>query len=331
MTLAAAIARLCLVLALSLALPLAAAEPISVDGAPIARFKGARVGGQVDSLIWRGGLVLRSEHPEFGGLSGLAFLDDERLVMVTDEGRFVSGRLVLHQGTLHGLEDMQIDVIRNSSGDPLPTKFSSDSEAIDIILRDGAPAAVRVGFEHLTRVADFDLVDGRPGGAARPVPIPDWLTALRTNGSIESLCIAPPASPIAGSTLLIAENHARERGAWAATLLGNRDKGDLGLAIASGFNPTDCAFLPDGDLLVLERGIFLLSFTMQIRRIPAEAVRPGSVMDGPVILSASGGDVGNMEGLGIRVLANGETRLTIVSDDNFNGFLRTILLEFTLP
>lgn len=316
--------------ALLLAAPLLAAEPVTVTASPLARFKGVETGARVDSVIWRGGFVMSADHPEFGGLSSLGFLDHERLVMVTDEGRFVSGRLVSEDGTPRGLADVEIEIVRNSSGNPLPNKFSSDSEALDVVFRDGAPVAVRVGFEHLTRVADFDLVDGRPGGAARPVAIPDWLTGLRTNESIESLCVAPPASPVAGSTLLITEGHSRERGAWAATLLGNRDRGDLGLIVAPGFNPTDCAFLPDGDLLILERGIFFLAFTMQVRRIPADEVRAGALMDGPVILSASGGDVGNMEGLGVRVTPEGETRLTIVSDDNFNGFLRTILLEFGL-
>jgi len=35
-----------------------------------------------------------------------------------------------------------------------------------------------VGFENLTRVADFDLVNGIPAGAAHEVLIPDWLRAV---------------------------------------------------------------------------------------------------------------------------------------------------------
>ncbi|WP_196260647.1 esterase-like activity of phytase family protein [Pelagibacterium limicola] len=303
-----------------------AAEPISVTSTPVIRFKGAAIDQQVDSLIFHGGFVLSSDHPEFGGLSGLTFLDAERFVMVTDEGNFVSGRL-----KPEGLTEVAIEVIRNSAGEPLPTKFSKDAEAVDVIFRNGAPAAIRVGFEHLTRVADFDLVNGRPTGAARPVPVPDWLTALRDNESIESVCIAPPASPVAGSTLIITEGHSRKPGTWAATLLGQRDQGDLHLAASRGVNPTDCAFLPNGDLLVLERGLSFLTFSMQIRHIPAGSVRPDSAMDGPVILSAAGSEVDNMEGLGIRTLPDGEVRLTIVSDDNFNRFQRNLLLEFALP
>ncbi len=306
--------------------PTPAAEHLTVTSAPITSFKGAAPGEPVDSLIFRGGFTLSSSHPDFGGLSGLSFLDASRFVAVTDTGNFVSGRL-----SADGVHDVGIEIIRNSAGDPLPTKFSRDAEAVEVIFRDGAPVAVRVGFEHLARLADFDLVDGRPTGPARPVAIPDWVTALRDNDSIESVCIASPGSPIAGSTLIIAEGHSRQPGTWAATLLGVRDRGDLHLVQSPGVNPTDCAFLPDGDLLVLERGLGFLNFTMQIRWIPAGEVRPGAAMDGEVILRASGGEVDNFEGLGVRTMPDGEIRLTIISDDNFRGFQRTLLLDFALP
>ncbi|AEQ52920.1 esterase-like activity of phytase family protein [Pelagibacterium halotolerans] len=307
------------------------AEAITVSARPITGFRNAAIGEPIDGLIFEGGLELTATHPDFGGMSGLAFLDAARFVVVTDQGRFLSGTLDLADGAPAGLSDAQIDIVRNSSGNPLPNRFSSDSEAIEIVVRDGRPDAVRVGFENLARIAEFDLVDGRPFGPAREVAIPQWLTDLRTNESIESVCIAPPASPVAGSTLIIAEAHARIAGQWAATLLGNRDRGDLGLEMAPGVNPTDCAFLPNGDLLVLERGLAFLAFSMQVRLIPAEEVRPGATMAGEVIVSGSGSAVDSFEGLGVRTLPDGQTRVTIVSDDNFNSFQRTLLLEFSLP
>ena len=306
------------------------AESITVTVTAITRFQRAEIDQPVDGLIFKGGIQLKSDHPDFGGLSSLAFIDASRFVMVSDEGRFVSGTLDLTDGAPSGLSDVEIDIIRNSSGNPLPRKFAQDSEAVEIVRRNGTPIAVRVGFEHLTRVADFALTDARPGGAATEIAIPQWLTDLRTNGAIESLCIAPPASPVAGSTLIITESHSIQPGTWAATLLGNRDRGDLHLARSGGVNPTDCAFLPNGDLLVLERSFAFLTFTAQIRRIPAAQIRPGATMDGEVLFNASGGEIDNFEGLGVRTLPNGETRVTIVSDDNFLGFQRTLLLDFAI-
>ncbi len=321
--------------ALALVLFASPAKVFASDGVvsaePIEQYQSVSPGDKVGDLIWRGGLVL--EGPEiFGGISGIDFLDDKRFVMVTDQGQFISGVLKYrNNGRPKGLENVRFSPIRNSSGAPLPENYTRDAESIVAIYRGGRPAAVRVSFENLTRVADFDLRDGLPVGAARKVAIPDWLSVLRTNESLESVCIAPPASPIFGSTLLIPENVENEEGNHSAWLLGRRDVGALSLSVASGFSPTDCTFLPDGDLLVLERGFSFLGFKMQLRRIKAENVAPGSLMKGEIILSGFGGDIDNMEGLAVRTDKDGSTRIVIISDDNFNDWQRTILLEFELP
>lgn len=309
------------------------AAPITVTSSPITTFKGQPVGGRVDKLIWRGGLVLRSDSDLFGGLSGIAFTGpDHQLATVSDVGNFISGRLI-YDPEGHPLDFVGVTVtaIQNSRGEDLPRAFARDAEAIETIYRNGVPAAVRVGFENLTRVADFSLDNGVPGGAAREVVIPQWLSRLRTNQSLESVCIAPPASPVAGSTLLLTEASFASNGEHAGFMLGNKDRGPFTFAKTPDLNPTDCAFLPNGDLLVLERGTGFLSFFMQIVRIKAEDVTPGGNYDGEILLSASGGDIDNMEGMAVHHGPQGEIRITLVSDDNFNDWERTLLLEFALP
>src|SRR3546814_9517708 len=118
--------------------------------------------------------------------------------MVSDRGNFVSGQLLYDEaGRPLSLVGVQIEPIQNSRGAELPRAYARDAEAMAVIERNGIPAAVRVGFENLTRVADFELVDARPQGAATEVAIPDWLSDTRTNESLEAVCIAPTASPIA--------------------------------------------------------------------------------------------------------------------------------------
>ena len=305
----------------------------TLAASPVTQFKGAGLGGRVDGLVWRGGIVLTSPSTIFGGLSSATFPGQEdRLVLVNDRGFFVSGQLLYDEaGAPFGLVGVTIEPMKNSRGVELPWRFARDAEAVDTIYRDGRPAAVRVGFENLTRVADFDLVDSRPGGAAREIAIPQWLTDARTNESIEALCIAPDASPVAGSTLIVAENERTPEGNHRATLLGVRDKGDLAVTPIDGVAPTDCAFLPNGDLLLLERGIAFFTFTMRLRRIPAADIRPGAVLGGEVVLNASGNDIDNMEALAVHAGPGGETRITIISDNNFNEWERNLLLEFALP
>ncbi|MET3901155.1 hypothetical protein ABIB57_005125 [Devosia sp. UYZn731] len=315
-----------------LAICQADAAELTVGAVQITDFRGVALDGQVDKLIWRGGIAMVSQDDTFGGLSGLAFTGPEQKVaLVSDRGNFVSGQLAYDEaGRLFGFIGVTIEAIQNSKGVPLPRQYSRDAEAIAAVMRDGVPVAVRVGFEHLTRVAEFALTDGVPGGPAKEIEIPKWLTDTRTNESLEAVCIAPDASPIAGSTLLLTEGVIDDDGQHVAWLLGQNDKGSLSYQSSPDVNPTDCAFLPNGDLLVLERGVSFLAFTMTLRSVPAADVRPGNLMKGAVLLQASGGAIDNMEQVAVHTAPDGETRIVLGSDNNFNDWERNLLLEFAL-
>jgi hypothetical protein len=314
-----------------LAMPAFAVEA-TVSAVPVEAFKGVGLDMAVDGLVFRGGLTLQSQNDTFGGLSSVTLTGpDQGVTFVSDRGQFINGQLAFDEADrLIGLIGVTIEPMQNSSGEILPRQFARDAEAIDTIWRDGVPVAVRVGFENLTRVADFALVGGIPGGAAREVPIPEWISAERSNESLESLCIAPPASPIAGSTLLLMENVLDGDGNHRGELLGVNDKGPIAYVNTPVVNPTDCAFLPNGDLLVLERGFSIFTWIMNIRRVPANQVRPGAVMSGELLLSAQGGEVDNMEALMVYRSPGGETRILVGSDDNFSGWQRQLLLDFAL-
>jgi hypothetical protein len=90
--------------------------------------------------------------------------------------------------------------------------------------------------------------------------------------------------------------------------------------------------LPSGDLLILERKFsWLAGVGIRIRRIRLQSVAPGAVVDGPSIFDADlGQEVDNMEGIDAHVTDDGDTVLTMVSDDNFSLLQRTLLLQFTL-
>ena len=316
---------------LAAALSIASAQTGGVSATRVDRFLSVGPGEPVQGLVWQGGLVLDGG-ADFGGVSGIGFLDAERVVMVSDEGWFISGRLRLDaDGRPQSLDGVTIDPIRNSRGALIPRKFARDAEALAVVVREGRPVAVRVGFEGVARVADFDLADGRPGGAAREVPIPRWLGELRTNEAIESVCVAPPASPVAGSTVVITEGETTDDGAHAGWMIGRRDTGPISYRAGDVSVPTDCAFLPDGDLLVLERGVVFPSFVMRLVRVPAAEVRPGAELVGAVLLEARGGDIDNMEGLAVSQGPDGAARITIVSDNNYNSWQRNLLLQFSLP
>ena len=137
----------------------ASAEEQSVTAIPIRSFMSAAVGQPVQGLIWRGGIEMKSPIDTFGGLSGLGFLgNDGRLVMVSDRGNFISGQLIYDEaGQPLSLIGVRVDPMRNSKGNELPRAYARDAESLAVVERDGIPSAVRVGFENLTRVADFAL------------------------------------------------------------------------------------------------------------------------------------------------------------------------------
>jgi hypothetical protein len=311
----------------------AAADDLTVTSLPIHQFMSANVGERVQGLVWRGGIEMQSQIDTFGGLSGLGFIGpDARLVFVSDRGNFISGQLLYDEaGRPASVIGVTVDPIQNSKGAELPRAYTRDAEALAVIERNGAPSAVRVGFENLTRVADFQLVEGRPQGPAREVSIPKFLSDTRTNETLEAVCVAPPASPIAGSTLLLTEGIIDDDGQHVGYLLGDVDKGPVSYISGSGTNPTDCAFMPNGDLLVLERGLALLAFQMRLMRVPAADVKPGAHLKGEQLLQVTGGDIDNMEGLAVHPGPDGQPRITIISDNNFNDFERNLLLEFSLP
>jgi hypothetical protein len=309
------------------------ADDATVTAARLDHFNGAAIGASIQGLIFRGGLELHSATDTFGGLSAIGFTGpDGKLVMVSDRGHFVSGRLLYDEaGAPLALAGVTIDPIQNSKGADLPRAFARDAEGLTVIERPDNNSVVRIGFENLTRVADYHLENGVPTGPATEVAIPDWLTQTRTNQSLEAVCLAPAASPIAGSTLLLTEGVIDNDGNHSGWLLGKSDKGPLSYRSGDGTDPSDCAFLPNGDLLVLERGVSLISFAVRLVRIKAADVKPGANMSGDVLFSGVGGDLDNMEGIAVHQAPDGETRIAMVSDDNFNDWERSLLLEFSLP
>jgi hypothetical protein len=70
---------------------------------------------------------------------------------------------------------------------------------------------------------------------------------------------------------------------------------------------------------------------IRIRRIALSAIAPGALVDGPAVFTADlGQEIDNMEGIAAHVTPEGDTVLTMVSDDNFSMIQRTLLLQFTL-
>ena len=301
--------------------------PVAVSARPIAAFEPRnpekRRFGQ---LTFRSGLVLSGSHPRFGGLSGLwRGPSGSDLVAVTDNGFWLTGTLTSRDGRLTGLESAELAPILGSSGRPLHRSRYYDTESLCI-----ADGVAYLGVERTHDVLRFDWAADGVTARARIVPVPREVKRLPDNRGLEAIGVVPAGQPLAGAIVAIAERSGAEDEPTLGVILG-RQPGLFRVARHDGFDITDLAFLPDGDLLLLERWYRTLrGVGMRIRRIPGASLKPGALLDGPILISADlGQEIDNMEGLAVHQ-DGAKTVLTLISDDNFSFLQRTVLLEFEL-
>jgi hypothetical protein len=281
--------------------------------------------GQLD---FRGGIELTSPYREFGGVSGIRVAaDGAHFLSVTDKGRWLRGRIV-YQGTQPtGIADAEMAPILGLDGKPIAARRWYDTESLAL---DGGTAYV--GIERVHQIVRLDY--GRFGLLARaePIPVPPAMKRLPSNGSLEALEFVPKGLPLAGTLIAISEKGYDNDGNLQAWLIGGPSPGAFAIHRTDDFDISDCALLPSGELLLLERRYSLFrGVAMRIRRIPQTSIRPDALVDGPIVVYADlGFQIDNMEGLSVHRGAGGETVLTMISDDNFSPVQRTILLQFTL-
>lgn len=278
------------------------------------------------ALQFRGGLVLSCGHPRFGGFSALLRSADGReLVSLTDRGYWLTAKVATADGRLAGLEATEMAAMLDAAGRPLARSKSFDTESLAI-----AGGHAYVGVERTHEILRFDWARDGVEARARSLPVPAPIKKLPRNRGLEALGIVP-AGPHKGAIVAISERSGKEDEPTLGMLMGAGAPGFVQVARPGGYDITDLAFLPGGDMLVLERWYRpWRGVGMRIRRIALADLKPGAVLDGPVLIEADlGCEIDNMEGLSVHQ-ENGRTVLTLISDDNFSAIQRTLLLEFEL-
>ena len=331
------IAALLVVLPLIAAIPgnaqtQAVADPpvaIQVTAQPIAAFDIRDPSRRQFGLLeFQGGLVLRSSHRKFGGVSAIRVgADGARFIALTDKGWWFRGRIVYDGTRPEGIADAEMAPILGADGKPLAAGDWYDTESI---AEDGG--TLYVGIERVHQIMRFNY--GRDGLLARgqPIAVPPGLRALPANKGLEALVFVPKGFALAGSLIAISERGLDKSGNILAFLIGGPSPGGFTVKRSSSYDISDAALLPGGDLLLLERKFSWTSgLAVRMRRVALGDIRPGAVVDGVVLFEADlGYEIDNMEGLSVHRGAGGEIVLTLISDDNFSVLQRTLLLQFTL-
>jgi hypothetical protein len=283
---------------------------------------------QFGLLEFRGGLVLRSSSHHFGGISAIRLASDgAHFIALTDKGWWLRGR-ILYEGTRpSGIADAEMAPILGADGQPLAARGWYDTEAI---AEDGG--TLYLGIERVHQIVRFNY--GKEGLLARgqPIALPPEMHTLPSNKGIEALVFLPKGLALAGTLIAISERGLDKAGNIIGFLIGGPSPGSFAVKRRSNYDITDAALLPGGDLLLLERRYSWGSgLAVRMRRVALGEIKPGAVVDGPVLFDADlGYEIDNLEGLSVNRSPGGETVLTLISDDNFSVVQRTLLLQFTL-
>ena len=159
--------------------------------------------------------------------------------------------------------------------------------------------------------------------ASRRFAIPE-MAAWPSNGGPETLTMLPSRRP-----LVIAEQGGDS---VPAIIIGGREGGNVQFRYAppQGFSPTDAAVAGD-KLYVLNRAFSPSSgVAMALVELDVAALVEGALVSGREIARLRPPvSIDNMEGIALREVA-GRSFLYLISDDNFSGLQRTLLLKFEL-
>lgn len=287
-------------LALALWLVLAAGQPATA-GPP---------------LVLDGQVTWRDSDASFGGFSGIEVIDHGRaLVAISDRGTWATAEMVRADGRLTAVRTTGIGPLRAISGTPV-TGDDADAEGL---ARD-ADGNLYVSFEVFHRIRRYPDI----AGPAEEVPGHPDFRGLQRNSALEAL-----AFDAAGRLYAIPERS----GAWERPfpvyrLTNGRWDRDLEIRRDGTFLVAGADFGPDGRLYLLERDFrWLGGFATRIRSF---ALGPDGFGDERTLLETRFGALDNMEGISVWRDPEGQTRITLISDDNFFFLQRTMVVEYLL-
>ena len=264
----------------------------------------------ISTYVWHG------NGPPHGGFSALELSDDGRsFTAISDRAGWSRGTIKRNaKGKIVGIKASPVIRLLENNG-RLMRHPRSDSEGL-AIAPDGR---VFISFEGnaLARVMVFPAVD-KPG---KDLPTPPEFASLRDNASLEALAIDGE-----GTLYTLPE---RPRGYGSLPVFRYKaGKWDHSLTLPRTFSmaPVGADFGPDGRFYLLERGFHgVLGFSSRVRSFSLTAQ---GFTDERLELQTTAATHDNLEGITVWRDAQGDIRITMISDDNFFWPQRTEFVEY---
>ncbi|MCC2687525.1 MAG: hypothetical protein K0S21_328 [Rhizobiaceae bacterium] len=317
-------------LAIAAAWPAAAGpvDRIEIDSRAIGSFRIGESRMRFGQLEFVGGLEMTSPAGEFGALSAFRFLTPGAdFIGIADTGFWFFGTVERDaERRPIGIQDFRMAPILDRSGRAGAAKAEVDAEGLEV-----ADGIAIVGFERHHRIARYRIDPGGMGPALGEVDFLVPARELRGNRGFETVARAA-AGPQAGRLVVVSEKSLDASGNIFAAIVEGPGTGVFAVRRDGEFDITDGAFLPGGDLLVLERSFTMTAgVAMRLRRIEAASMEKGKVADGPILIEADMGyQIDNMEGMDVWRRDDGAVMVSLISDDNQSLLQRSLYLEFIL-
>lgn len=258
------------------------------------------------------------DKPWFGGWSGIEVSPDgSGMTAITDRGRLIRARIERDKGRITDITPLRWWRLKSSSGKYL-SRGIHDSEGLAI----GNDAAIHVSFEGVARVARYRT----PSASAsvlwhhktfKTLPINSALEALAIDENNRLYTIPEQLGDGAAIRVFVMDNGTGDS-AWhlAFTLPGDDD-----------FLPVGADFGPNGQFYLLERGWNVFGFRTRVRRWSNVSVQPRNEQ---LLVLTQIGTHDNLEGLAVWQDKQGQTRLTMIADDNFLSLQKTEIVEYAI-
>lgn len=270
-------------------------------------------------MMRAGRAVWSSAEEAFGGWSAIEVFDEGRQFMaLSDRGWFALGSFERGaDGDLIGadLTANSFRQVKHTTGRAMP-RYWDDAEGLAL----GPDGRIYVSFESEHRVAYYTS----PRMArAKPLPRSKGFEEMQNNSSLEALAIDDQ-----GRIYTLPERS----GGMSKPFDLYRFDGEAWEVVAriprrGGFLPVGADFGPDGRFFLLERELrSVFGFASRVRRFDLAAEGLGE----ETLLETTPGVHDNLEGLSVWQDADGQTRLTMISDDNFKFFQTSEIVEYIL-
>jgi hypothetical protein len=284
---------------------------------------------RVGELVYRGGVELRSANRNFGGISDFRLVRDTFVLAVSDTGSWISFKLVEKKNRLLAVKGIAIAPILDGAG-TAGIKKDRDAEGLAVL-----PDKVLVSVEGSNSVWVFPPIDPEKPASllqkAVAILSPDSWKLWPVNGGPEAYDVhlkksASAATPQGFMSFVLAEDSFSADGSTAGELEDEGIKSVRYMPPAE-FKPTALAITGEGSALVLHR-FFSPSKGVAASIATVEDFTGDAVLSGREIARlAPPLTVDNMEGIAY-VERGGRKYIYLVSDDNFSGLQRTLLLKF---